>query len=134
MKMTIGDQHQMGLTSTTHILSAACGADPSKNDPLPLQPCIFLGDALDRGWQSVETIALLCQMKIELKDALKLIRGNHEVSRAVGCSWWRRLCREGFSLKRDGCVLQTMVCCIFCLLFGDRCTPAPIRDASHTLR
>lgn len=41
---------------------------------------VFLGDYVDRGYNSVETICLLLAYKCKFKDRVVLIRGNHETS------------------------------------------------------
>ncbi|ETK95386.1 hypothetical protein F441_01732 [Phytophthora nicotianae CJ01A1] len=39
---------------------------------------IFLGDFVDRGAMSVETISMLCVLKASYPDRVTLLRGNHE--------------------------------------------------------
>jgi serine/threonine-protein phosphatase 4 catalytic subunit len=49
-----------------------------KGGTCPQVNYLFLGDFVDRGFNSVETFLLLLALKVRYPDRITLIRGNHE--------------------------------------------------------
>lgn len=49
-----------------------------KGGEIPTSKYIFLGDFVDRGFNSLETFQLLLLLKLKWPEHITLIRGNHE--------------------------------------------------------
>lgn len=47
-------------------------------DEIPNSNYIFIGDFVDRGYNSVETLEYLICLKIKYSQHITLLRGNHE--------------------------------------------------------
>mmetsp|Transcript_19381 Transcript_19381/g.38377 ORF Transcript_19381/g.38377 Transcript_19381/m.38377 type:complete len:308 (-) Transcript_19381:362-1285(-) len=92
---------------------------------IPSKRYIFMGDFVDRGHHSVETLQLLMCYKVRFPGTVTLLRGNHE-SRQVTQTYgfydecWRKygsvnawkLCTEVFDYLGVACLIDGEVLCV----------------------
>eukprot|EP00756_Hemistasia_phaeocysticola_P014221 Hpha_TRINITY_DN15329_c2_g2::TRINITY_DN15329_c2_g2_i1::g.89434::m.89434/K15498/PPP6C; serine/threonine-protein phosphatase 6 catalytic subunit len=101
---------------------------------------IFMGDFVDRGHNSVETLTLLLCLKARYPDCITLLRGNHESRQVTTCyGFWEEVqrkygnaapwtwCTEVFDCMALAAVVDQKVFCVHGGLSPDICTLDHIR-------
>ncbi|KDQ11593.1 hypothetical protein BOTBODRAFT_114251 [Botryobasidium botryosum FD-172 SS1] len=86
----VGDVH--GQYSDLIRLFEMCGFPPSSN-------YLFLGDYVDRGKQSLETILLLLCYKVKFPENFFLLRGNHECANVTRVYGFYDECKRRCNIK-----------------------------------
>lgn len=67
--------------------------------PSPTQKFLFIGDYVDRGKQSIETICLLLAFKMKFPDNFFMLRGNHECQSINRMYGFYDECKRRYNLK-----------------------------------
>jgi serine/threonine-protein phosphatase 6 catalytic subunit len=107
---------------------------------VPHTSYVFMGDFVDRGHHSVETLQLLLCLKARYPDRITLLRGNHEcrqVTRVYGfydecirkygsANAWR-YCTEVFDYFTLACIIDGRILCVHGGLSPDLVTIDQIR-------
>jgi len=89
----------------------------------PTNNYIFLGDYVDRGKQSLETITLLLAYKLKFPENFFMLRGNHECAsitriygfydeckRRYNIKLWKQFCDVFNCLPVCGCIDDKVIC------------------------
>ncbi|KAJ9298325.1 hypothetical protein DTO271G3_3930 [Paecilomyces variotii] len=100
-------------------------ASATSGDHAPTGNFVFLGDYVDRGYFSLETLTLLLCLKAKYPDKITLVRGNHEsrqITQVYGfyeecfqkygnASVWKACCQV-FDFMTLGAIIDGKVLCV----------------------
>lgn len=81
---------------------------------------LFLGDYIDRGKQSIETIALLLCYKIKYPENFFLLRGNHESAQINRIYGFYDECKRRYSIRLWKIFSDVFNCLPVCALIDEK--------------
>jgi len=78
---------------------------------------LILGDYVDRGTFSVENVLLLCSLKLNYKDTIIMLRGNHECRQMTSFFNFKQECEVKYDYQLYNIIMETFDCLpIACLI------------------
>merc|ERR1739845_267104 len=86
----------------------------------PESSYLFLGDYVDRGKQSLETIILLLALKLKRPEQVFLLRGNHECASITRIYGFYDECKRRYNIKLWKTFCDVFNCLPACSLIDEK--------------